>query len=83
MKKIMPWIDHLEGVGATDFLVRRDHIDLLLRQAQQTSDTLIFLLAQAYIQTAKLEGEVKAFWSEKEVERARSRLGVVGALPIT
>ena len=56
----MPWIDHLEGVGATDFLVRRDHIDLLLRQAQQTSDTLIFLLAQAYIQTAKLEGEVKA-----------------------
>jgi hypothetical protein len=73
MKKFMPWIDQLKEVEATDFPARRDRIAALIRQAAQPSSNAAHLLAKAYVEESKLEGDAQAHWSLKEIEQAQRR----------
>lgn len=75
MKKIMPWIDQLKEVETTDFPARRDRIAALMRQAAQPSSNAAHLLAEAYVEGCKLEGDAKARWSLREIEQAQRRTG--------
>ena len=78
--KIMPWIDELPNVEATNFQARRDEIvatvskwtELLSQGKQKESDAA---RAQAYSACCKLEGDAKARWSPQEVEQAKARIG--------
>ncbi len=71
MKKIMPWLDLLKEVNATDFPARRDRIAALMKQAAEPSSNAAHLLAEAYVEGCKLEGDAKAHWSIKEIEQAQ------------
>ena len=71
MKKIMPWLDLLNEVNTTDFPARRDRIALLMKQAAESSNNSAHLLAEAYVEGCKLEGDAKAHWSIKEIEQAQ------------
>jgi len=71
MKKIMPWLDLLNEVNTTDFPARRDRIALLMKQAAESSNNAVHLLAEAYVEGCKLEGDAKAHWSIKEIEQAQ------------
>ena len=73
MKKIMPGIDQLKEVETTDFPARRDRIAALMSQAAQPSSNAAHLLAEAYVEGCKLEGDAKAHWSLKEIEQAQRR----------
>ena len=73
MKKIMPWIDQLKEVETTDFPARRDRIAALMSQAAQPSSNAAHLLAEAYVEGCKLEGDAKAHWSLKAIEQAQRR----------
>jgi len=75
MKKIMPWIDVLPNVEATNFQARRDEIEAIAMRAQQPSSDTVHLLGEAYFQACKLEGDAKAHWSLKEVEQAKRCTG--------
>lgn len=75
MKKIMPWMDYLKEVETTDFPARRDHIAALMVQAAQPSSNAAHLLAEAYVEGCKLEGDAKVRWSLKEIEQAQCRTG--------
>lgn len=71
MKKIMPWLDGMRDVGATDFLARRERIASLLQQATQPTPRAAHYLTEAYVETSKLEDDAKARWSVREIERAQ------------
>ncbi len=71
MKKIMPWLDLLNDVTATDFSARRDRIAALMEQTTEPTNNAAHLLAEAYVEGCKLEGDAKAHWSIKEIEQAQ------------
>ena len=71
MKKIMPWLDLLNDVSATDFPARRDRIAALMEQATEPTNNAAHLLAEAYVEGCKLEGDAKAHWLIKEIEQAQ------------
>lgn len=79
-KKIMPWIDVLPNVDATDFKARRDEIavivskwtELLTQGKEKESEAA---RVKAYFESCKLEGDAKAYWSMQEVEQAKVRIG--------
>ncbi|WP_081612059.1 stable inheritance protein KleA [Janthinobacterium sp. CG3] len=71
MKKIMPWLDLLNDVTATDFPARRDRIAALMEQATEPTNNAAHLLAEAYVEGCKLEGDANAHWSIKEIEQAQ------------
>jgi len=71
MKPVMPWIDLLSGVDATDFQARRDAITDLVAQARQPSAMAAHLLAEAYVQSCLLETAAKNHWSVREIEQAQ------------
>ena len=71
MKKIMPWLDLLNDVSATDFPARRDRIAALMERATEPTNNAAHLLAEAYVEGCKLEGDAKAHWSIKEIEQAQ------------
>lgn len=73
MKKILPWIDVLDGVENTDFQARRDQIAEIAQQAQLPSTNMAHLYAAAYCKACELEGDAKAHWSVMEVEQAKLR----------
>ena len=76
---IMPWMDLLPGVDATDFLKRRDEVADLARQAANAR-----LQAQALVREAneihskamqkarELENSAKGRFSVCEVEKAKT-----------
>lgn len=75
-RKVMPWIDMLADVETTDFPARRDQIAALMQQARKPGSPLAaHLLAEAYVQGCKLEGDAKARWSIKEIEQAQRSAG--------
>jgi len=71
MKKFMPWLDGMREVEATDFLARRERIASLLQRATQPTPRAAHYLAEAYVETSKLEDDAKARWSVREIERAQ------------
>jgi hypothetical protein len=75
MKKLMPWLDGLREVEATDFLARRDRIASLMQRASEPSPRAAHFLADAYVESSKLEGDAKSHWSIKEVEQAQHCTG--------
>lgn len=75
MKKIMPWLDGMREVEATGFLARRERIASLLQRATQPTSRAAHYLAEAYVETSKLEDDAKARWSVKEIQHAQRCIG--------
>lgn len=80
--KIMPWIDALPEVAATDFQTRRDQIaamvaeaDELKRQAEELTRKADEVRGKAYLESCKLEGAAKGHWSIEVVDRVKARTG--------
>lgn len=76
---IMPWIDLLPGIEATDFQQRRDTIQELSCQAAEATHKALILTRQAekYRERASLaacalEGEAKGKFSAERVEKAKT-----------
>jgi hypothetical protein len=42
-----------------------------MKQAAESSNNAAHLLAEAYVEGCKLEGDAKAHWSIKEIEQAQ------------
>jgi len=67
--KIMPWVDALPNVEATDFQARRDQIEAeLVKQAEE-------LRGKAYFAALSLEASAKGEWSSQAVEQAKRSVG--------
>lgn len=80
MSKIMPWIDALPNVQATDFQARRDEVAATVREGaglleQGKPKESEAARAKAYFAACKLEGDAKVHWSIQEVEQAKARVG--------
>lgn len=73
--KVMPWIDELPNVAATNFPARRDEIAELMSKAAELVRQAEELRAKAYFAGCALEGEAKGHWSEEDVRRAKARTG--------
>ena len=78
--KIMPWIDALPNVQATDFQARRDEVAAKVREGAELLEQgkpkeSEAARAKAYFASCKLEGDAKAHWSIQEVEQAKARVG--------
>lgn len=73
-KKIMPWIDAMLGVGATDFQAQRDEIAAMMDEAAELARKAEALRAKAYFAGCALEGNAKAHWSIEAVESAKARI---------
>ncbi|MFY1070591.1 stable inheritance protein KleA [Pseudomonas juntendi] len=76
---IMPWMDLLPGVDATDFLKRRDEVAELARQAANARFKAQALLrkanklhGEAMQKACELEGRAKGCFSVCEVEKAKT-----------
>ena len=72
--KIMPWIDALPNVQATDFQARRDEVAATVREGAELLEQGKLkeseaVRAKVYFASCKLEGDAKAYWSIQEVER--------------
>jgi hypothetical protein len=72
--KIMPWVDALPNVAATDFTARRDFIADKMAEAQELEQRAAKLREEAYFSSLKLEGDAKGKWSIEVVEEARNRV---------
>lgn len=77
-QRIMPWIDLLPGVVATDLQERRDSIQALTRQAADATHSAQLLTRQAEQLRARanllacgLEGDAKGKFSAEVVEKAK------------
>ena len=73
--KIMPWVDALPNVKATDFQNRRDEIEALLSRAAELVKQAEELRGKAYFAGLSLEANAKAHWSIQEVEQAKRIAG--------
>lgn len=74
-ERIMPWVDELPGVQATEFPTRRDAIAELLSEAAELVRKADELRAKAYFAGCTLEGDAKGRWSLEAVEQAKRRVG--------
>lgn len=77
-QRIMPWIDLLPGIGATDLQCRRDTIQELTRQAAEATHKALELTRQAQLLRERanlaactLEGDAKGKFSAEAVEKAK------------
>lgn len=75
MNNIMPWLDGMREVEATDFLARRERIASLLQRATQPTTRAAHYLAEAYVETSKLEDDAMARWSMKDIQHAQRCTG--------
>ena len=73
-KKIIPWIDAMPGVDATDFPAHRDQIAAMMDEAAELVRKAEALRAKAYFAGCTLEGNAKAHWSIAAVESAKARI---------
>lgn len=73
--RIMPWVDELPGVQATEFPARRDAIAGLLNEAATLVHKADELRSRAYFAGCTLEGDAKGRWSLEAVEQAKRRVG--------
>lgn len=74
MSKIMPWIDAMPGVDATDFPAQRDQVAAMMNEAADLARKAEALRAKAYFVGCSLEGNAKVHWSIEVVERAKARI---------
>ena len=73
--KIMPWVDALPNVEATDFQARRDQIEATMAEAAELVCKAEELRGKAYFAGCSLEGQAKGHWSMEAVEQAKRRAG--------
>ena len=73
--KIMPWVDALPNVEATDFQARRDQIEATMAEAAELVCKAEELRGKAYFAGCSLEGQAKGQWSMEAVEQAKRRAG--------
>ena len=73
--KIMPWVDALPNVEATDFQARRDQIEATTAEAAELVCKAEELRGKAYFAGCSLEGQAKGHWSMEAVEQAKRRAG--------
>ena len=74
-RKILPWVDELPGVAATDFPAKRDAIADLLAQAAELSRQADDLRSRAYFDACGLEGDARRRWTPQQIEQAKTRAG--------
>lgn len=74
-ERIMPWVDVLPGVQATEFPARRDAIAGLLSEAATLVHKADEQRSKAYFGRCALEGDAKGRWSLEAVEQAKRRVG--------
>jgi hypothetical protein len=72
---IMPWIDELPGVQATEFPAQRDEIAELMAEAAELVRKAEELRGKAYFKGCSLEGNAKGKFGYEAVEQAKQRVG--------
>ncbi|UKI12072.1 stable inheritance protein KleA [Variovorax paradoxus] len=70
--KIMPWVDALPNVEATDFQARRDQIEATMAELVKQAEEL---RGKAYFAALSLEASAKGEWSSQAVEQAKRSVG--------
>ena len=73
--KIMPWVDALPNVEATDFQARRDQIEATMAEAAELVKQAEELRGKAYFAALSLEASAKGEWSSQAVEQAKRSVG--------
>ncbi|WP_241352595.1 stable inheritance protein KleA [Burkholderia cenocepacia] len=79
--KIMPWVDALPNVEATDFQARRDQIEATMAEAAEAAEAAELvkqaeeLRGKAYFAALSLEASAKGEWSSQAVEQAKRSVG--------
>lgn len=78
--KIMPWIDALPNVQATDFQARRDEVAATVREGAELLEQgkpkeSEAARAKAYFASCKLEGDARRTGRFKRLSRRRRGLG--------